>query len=59
MMEHEKILNSLNGASDSKFLTRKWDIVNDHSNANYDAGNKIIKRFQNLIFVITTMLTFQ
>ena len=28
-MENQKILNLLNGASDSKFLTRKWNIVND------------------------------
>ena len=27
-MEHKKILNLLNEASDSKFVTRKWDIVN-------------------------------
>ena len=26
---------------DSKFVTRKWDIVNDQSNANDDTGNKI------------------
>ena len=41
-MEHQKILNSLNEASDSKFVTRKWNIFNDQSNANYDAGNEII-----------------
>ena len=29
-------------ASDSKFVTRKWNIVNDQSNANYDAENEII-----------------
>ena len=27
-MEHKKILNLLNEASDSKFVTRKCDIVN-------------------------------
>ena len=32
----------MNQASDSKFVTRKWDIVNDQSNANYDAENEII-----------------
>ena len=37
-MEHKKILNLLNEASNSKFLTRKWNIVNDQSNANYNAG---------------------
>ena len=41
-MGHQKILNLLNGASDSKFVTRKWSIVNDQSNANYDVVNKII-----------------
>ena len=28
--------------SDSRFVTRKGNIVNDQSNANYDVGNKII-----------------
>ena len=41
-MEHKKILSLLNDASDSKFVTRKWNIVNDQSNAYYDVGNKII-----------------
>ena len=41
-MEHQKILNLLNEASDSKFVTRKWNIVNDQSNANYDVANEII-----------------
>ena len=40
-MEHQKILNLLDEANDSKFVTRKWNIVNNQSNANY-AGNKII-----------------
>ena len=31
-MEHQNILNLLNEASDSKFVTRKWNIVNDQSN---------------------------
>ena len=41
-MEHEKILNSLNETSDSKIVTREWDIVNDQSNSNYDVRNEII-----------------
>ena len=41
-MEHQKILNLLNKANDSKFVPRKWNIVNDQSNANYDAGNESI-----------------
>ena len=32
----------MNEANDSKFMTRKWNIVNDQSNANYDARNEII-----------------
>ena len=38
-MEHQKILNVLNEANHSKFVTRKWNIVNDESNANYDVRN--------------------
>ena len=41
-MEHQIILNLLNEASDSKFVTRKWKIVNEQSNANYDVGHKIV-----------------
>ena len=41
-MEHQKILNLLNEASDSKFVTRKWNIVNDQLNSNYDVGTEII-----------------
>ena len=40
-MENQKLLNLLNEANDSKFVTRKWNIVNDHSKSNYDAANKI------------------
>ena len=46
-MEHKKMLNLLNEADISKFLTRKWNIVNDNSKPNY-----------NLVFLITMMLTF-
>ena len=41
-MEHQKITNLLNEANDSKFVTRKWNIVNDNSKANCDVGNEII-----------------
>ena len=41
-MEHQKILNLLNEASDYKFVKIKWNIVNNQSNTNYDAGNEII-----------------
>ena len=33
-MQHQKILNLLNEANDSKFVTRKWNIVNDYSKRN-------------------------
>ena len=37
----EKILD-LFAEGSSKFVTRKWKIVNDQWNANYDVGNEII-----------------
>ena len=40
-MEHQKILNSSNEAKDSKFVTRKWNIANFSSKANYDVANEI------------------
>ena len=47
-MEHQKILNLLNEANDSKFVTRKWNIVNNKSNKNYIAGNDIIYNTEDL-----------
>ena len=41
-MEHQKILNLLNDANDSKFVTRKWNIDNDTSKTNYGVGNQIM-----------------
>ena len=41
-MEHQKILNLLNEASDSKFVTRNWNIVNDFSDVNYSVGHETI-----------------
>ena len=41
-MGHEKILSLLNEASDSKFVTTKWNIVNDQSDVNYGVGNEIL-----------------
>ena len=41
-MDHQKILNLLNEVGDSRFVTRKWNILNDQSNATYDVGNEII-----------------
>ena len=42
MTQHQKILSLLNEANNSKFVTRKWNIVNDQSNASFDVGNEII-----------------
>ena len=42
IMKHRKILNLLNESNDSKFVTRKWNIVNNQSNANYDERNKVV-----------------
>ena len=60
-MKHQKILNFLNKANDSNFVTRKWNIVNDNSKANFERGNEITYNTEvlNLIFGITTMLAFQ
>ena len=41
-MEYQKLLNLVNETNDSKFVTRKWNIVNDQLNANCDVGNEII-----------------
>ena len=41
-MGHQKVLNLLNKASNSKFVTRKWNIPNDQANGNYHVGNEII-----------------
>ena len=40
-MEQQKKLNLLNDANDSKFVTVKWNIVNDNWNSNYAAANEI------------------
>ena len=40
-MKHQKALNLLNEANDSKFVTRKWDIVSNNSKVNYNAGIKL------------------
>ena len=59
-MEHQKILNLLNDTNNSKFVTRKWNIINDNSNSNYAVANEITydTEILNLIFVIITMLRF-
>ena len=40
IMEHQKLFNLLNEV-DSKFVTRKWNVVNNQFNENYGV-NKII-----------------
>ena len=40
--EHKKISSLINESSDSKFVTIKWNIVNDQSNVTYGVGNEII-----------------
>ena len=40
-MEHQNVLYLLDESKDSQFATRKLDIVNDQSKANYDAGSEI------------------
>ena len=41
-MEHQKILNLLTEANNSKFVTVKWNTINDNSKANDNAANEII-----------------
>ena len=40
-MEHQKILNLLSETNNSKFVTRKWNIVNDKPKSNYEVTNEI------------------
>ena len=46
----------MNEATDSKFMTRKWNIVNDQSDAKYDVGKDVIYNTE-ASKVITVMLT--
>ena len=39
-MKHQKILNLLNKANDSHFVTRKWNVANDNSKTSYDVANE-------------------
>ena len=40
----------MNEENDSKFVTRKWNIVNDLSKANFGVGNEIIYNTEVLKF---------
>ena len=48
-MEHQKILNLLNEANNSKFVTRKWNTVNYNSKTNFSVENEITYVLQKLI----------
>ena len=39
--KHQKMSNLLTEQNNSKFYARKWNIVHNQSNANYDVGNRI------------------
>ena len=34
-------MKKMNEGNDFKFVTRKWNIVNDHSNVNYCVGKPL------------------
>ena len=40
-MEYQKILNLFNEANNFKFVTRKWNMVNNNWKASYNAANEI------------------
>ena len=48
-MKHQKIVSFLK-ANNFKYVTRKWNIVNDNTNANYDEVNGIIYNTEVLKF---------
>ena len=49
-MKHQKVLNLLNEANNSKFVTITWNIVNDNSKSIYDEGNEIIYNSKSNLF---------
>ena len=59
-MEHQKILNLLNEANDSKFIARKEALptIVQMQIMVKEIKLSIIQKFWNLIFMISTMLTF-
>ena len=59
-MEHQKILNLLNEANDSKFIARKEALptIVQMQTMVKEIKLSIIQKFWNLIFMISTMLTF-
>ena len=59
-MEHQKILNLLNEANDSKFIARKEALptIIEMQIMVKEMKLSTIQKFWNLVFVISTMLTF-
>ena len=53
LLEHQKVLKFLKEASDSKFVTRKWNVVKDDSKLNYGTGNEIIHNTEVLEYNLT------
>ena len=51
-MTHKEVLNLLTTASDSRYMTTKWNIVNDQSNSSHSVGNKIFYYYQQSIIII-------
>ena len=41
-MENQKLLNILNKVNSYKFVTIKWNIIHDNSEANYGVGNETV-----------------
>ena len=58
ILRTSNILNLLNESSDSKFVTRKLNIVNDRPNYE-EMKLSITQKYQSLIVVITMTVTFQ
>ena len=56
-MEHQKTLNLLNEANGSKFVTRKWNIVNDNLKTEYNAAKEITYTTEILKSVAATPAT--
>ena len=42
------LLNLLDEANDFKFVTKKWNIVNDNQKANYGVGSEVINNTEDL-----------
>ena len=59
-MQHQKILNFLNEANDSKFVMKNGTLsmIIQRQIMKQQMKLPMMQKFQNLVFVITTMLTF-